>query len=54
MPRLVLLQAGLKRRDAEIQRLASLLESCDTSNNAALKHRAETHENIILQLHAQV
>ncbi|KAK9807113.1 hypothetical protein WJX73_006595 [Symbiochloris irregularis] len=47
-------QAGLERRDGEIQRLAGLLERCDASDALALKHRAETHENIILQLHAQV
>lgn len=49
-----MIQAGLERRDAEIRRLAALLESCDSSQNIALKHRAETHENIILQLHGQV
>ena len=47
-------QACTERRDVEIKRMAAELETCDHSEQATLQHRAETHENIILQLHEQV
>lgn len=50
----LLVQAGLERRDAEIQRLGVQLEGIDRSDQALMLQRAETHENIILQLHQQV
>ena len=49
-----MVQAGIERRDGEIRRLAQQVEGCDHGSHVTLLQRAETHENIILQLHQQV
>ena len=48
------MQAAVKRRDTEIQRLAVRAEQGPDPNQLNLRFKNETNESIILQLHSQV
>ena len=46
-------QGAVKRRDAEIQRLAIKAEKGPDANQTNLRFKNETNESIILQLNSQ-
>jgi len=48
------MQAVVKRRDGEIQRLAAKAEKGPDANQMNLRYKNETNESIILQLNSQV
>ena len=48
------LQGAVKRRDAEIERLAAKAEKGPDANQMNLRFKNETTESIILQLNSQV
>ncbi len=48
------MQAVVKRRDGEIQRLAARAEKGPDANQMNLRYKNETNESIILQLNSQV
>ncbi len=48
------MQAVVKRRDGEIQRLAARAEKGPDANQMNLRFKIETNESIILQLNSQV
>lgn len=48
------MQAVVKRRDDEIQRLAARAEKGPDANQMNLRYKNETNESIILQLNSQV
>lgn len=48
------IQAAVKRRDSEIQRLAIRAEKGPDANQMNLRFKNETNESIILQLNSQV
>lgn len=47
------MQGAVKRRDAEIQRLAIKAEKGPDANQMNLRFKNETNESIILQLNSQ-